>query len=89
MPEPKPPSLSRRERQIAEIIYRLGSMTGAEVLEAMPDAPSYSALRGTRRSNPRAARVAQLLANYLFVRTSITPPGWPDPHFCCASDALK
>ena len=37
--------LSRRERQIMEILYRKGQATSGEVLEAMPDAPGYSAVR--------------------------------------------
>lgn len=38
-------SLSRRERQIMNIIYQKGSATAAEVLENLPDPPSYSAVR--------------------------------------------
>lgn len=38
-------TLSRRERQIMDILYRMGRATAAEILEAMPDAPSYSAVR--------------------------------------------
>jgi predicted transcriptional regulator len=41
--------LSRRERQIMDIIYKLGQATAAEVLESMPDAPSYSAVRAMLR----------------------------------------
>jgi predicted transcriptional regulator len=37
--------LSRRERQIMDIIYRMGNATAAEVLENLPDPPSYSAVR--------------------------------------------
>ena len=37
--------LSRRERQILDIIYRLGEATAQEVLENLPDPPSYSAVR--------------------------------------------
>jgi BlaI family transcriptional regulator, penicillinase repressor len=38
--------LSRRERQILEILYRAGKASAAEVREAMgDDAPSYSAVR--------------------------------------------
>jgi len=37
--------LSRRERQIMEAIYRLGSSTVSEVMAEMPDPPSYSAVR--------------------------------------------
>ena len=38
-------TLSRRERQIMNIIYQKGSATAAEVLENLPDPPSYSAVR--------------------------------------------
>jgi predicted transcriptional regulator len=37
--------LSRRERQIMEAIYRLGSATVTDVMAEMPDPPSYSAVR--------------------------------------------
>ena len=37
--------LSRRERQIMEIVYRLGRATAAEVGTLMPDPPSNSAVR--------------------------------------------
>lgn len=37
--------LSRRERQIMDIVYPLGQATVAQVREEMPDAPSYSAVR--------------------------------------------
>ena len=46
---PKQPSLSRRERQIMEIVYRKGNATAAEVHEGMPDRPSYSAVRALLR----------------------------------------
>lgn len=41
--------LSRRERQILEVIYRLGRATANEVLEQMPDAPTYTTVRGLLR----------------------------------------
>ncbi len=37
--------LSRRERQIMDVIYQLGKATAAEVQERMPSPPSYSAVR--------------------------------------------
>ena len=37
--------LSRRERQIMDIIYARGEAAAAEVHDALPDAPSYSAVR--------------------------------------------
>jgi predicted transcriptional regulator len=42
-------TLSRRERQIMDILYRLGSATAAEVQENIADAPSYSAIRALLR----------------------------------------
>ena len=41
--------LSRRERQIMEIVYELGRATAVEVRERMPDPPSYSAVRAMLR----------------------------------------
>jgi BlaI family transcriptional regulator, penicillinase repressor len=38
-------ALSRRERQIVEIIYRHGRATAAEVHCDLPDRPSYSTVR--------------------------------------------
>jgi BlaI family transcriptional regulator, penicillinase repressor len=49
MAEKKQPPLSRRERQIMEIVYGLRSATAADVLEGMPDPPSYSAVRAMLR----------------------------------------
>lgn len=42
-------TLSRRERQIMDVLYRLGGATAAEVQENIPDAPSYSAVRALLR----------------------------------------
>ncbi len=41
--------LSRRERQIMEILYQRGKASASEVREAMEDAPSYSAVRAMLR----------------------------------------
>ena len=41
--------LGRRERQIMDVLYRLGSATAAQVLEALPDPPSNSSVRGMLR----------------------------------------
>jgi BlaI family transcriptional regulator, penicillinase repressor len=41
--------LSRRERQIMEILYRRGQASVSEVRAAMNDAPSYSAVRAMLR----------------------------------------
>ena len=41
--------LSRRERQILDVLYAHGSATAADVLRALPDPPSYSAVRALLR----------------------------------------
>jgi len=42
-------TLSRRERQIMDIVYRLGSVTAADVRSNLADAPGYSAVRALLR----------------------------------------
>ena len=42
-------NLSRRERQIMDVLYRDRQATAAEVLAALPDPPSYSAVRAMLR----------------------------------------
>ncbi len=42
-------TLSRRERQIMDILYQLGRATAADVHRRLPDPPSYSAVRATLR----------------------------------------
>jgi len=41
--------LSRRERQIMDIVYRRGKAAAADVLEDLPDPPTYSAVRAALR----------------------------------------
>lgn len=41
--------LSRRERQILDILYQRGQATAAEVQSALPEPPSYSAVRALLR----------------------------------------
>ena len=43
------PPLSRRERQIMDVIYQRGRATAGEVLEQLPDPPGYSAVRAMLR----------------------------------------
>ncbi|HEX8391678.1 MAG TPA: BlaI/MecI/CopY family transcriptional regulator [Longimicrobium sp.] len=44
-----PLDLGRRERQIMEVVYRLGRASASEVRAALADPPSYSAVRGMLR----------------------------------------
>jgi predicted transcriptional regulator len=49
MAKRSPNDLSRRERQIMDIIYQRGRATATEVMEQMPEAPGYSAVRAMLR----------------------------------------
>jgi BlaI family penicillinase repressor len=42
-------NLSRRERQIMDILYQRGRASASEIHEALPDRPSYSAVRAKLR----------------------------------------
>ena len=45
---PKPPKkdgFSRREREIMDALYKLGSASAAQILDQIPDAPTYTAIR--------------------------------------------
>ena|SRR5438093_7148426 len=45
MAVPKPADLTRRERQIMDILYRLGRATAGEVMHELRGDPSYSTVR--------------------------------------------
>jgi BlaI family transcriptional regulator, penicillinase repressor len=66
-----PPPLSRRERQIMDVIYRLGRATAAEVHAALPDAPSYSTVRALLKvlETKGHLRHAALGPRYVFTPT--------------------
>jgi BlaI family transcriptional regulator, penicillinase repressor len=49
MPKDKHVTLSRRERQMMDVLYARGRATAAEILEALPDPPTYSAVRAKLR----------------------------------------
>lgn len=49
MTKKKLDSLSRRERQVMDIVYRRGEANAHDVATDLPDEPSYSAVRGMLR----------------------------------------
>ena len=49
MRAPLTSGFSRRERQIMDIVYRLGSATAADIHARMPDPPTYTTVRGLLR----------------------------------------
>jgi predicted transcriptional regulator len=48
-PQPRDHRLSRRERQIMDVLHARQQATVAQVLEDLPDPPSYSAIRALLR----------------------------------------
>jgi predicted transcriptional regulator len=56
----KPPvstALTRRERQIMDVLYRLGRATAAEIMEQLPGSPSNSTVRTQLRVLEAKGRV--------------------------------
>lgn len=49
---------SRRERQIMDILYRLGQASAMEVMEQLPDPPSYSAIRALLATLEQKGQIA-------------------------------
>lgn len=49
MTKASPPRLSRRERQILDVVYRLRRASAAEVRRELPDPPTYTTVRGLLR----------------------------------------
>ena len=47
--QPELPASSRRERQVMDILHRRGEATVAEIMEELPDPPTYSAVRSVLR----------------------------------------
>jgi len=45
LPAPVPQKLTRREREIMDVLFRLGQAPGEEIRERLLDPPSYSAVR--------------------------------------------
>jgi predicted transcriptional regulator len=42
-------TLSRRERQIMDLVYRMGEASAADIHRDLPDAPTYTTVRGLLR----------------------------------------
>jgi predicted transcriptional regulator len=63
--------LSRRERQVLDVLYRAGRATCAEVQKAMADPPSYSAVRTFLRilEEKELVRHEQDGAQYVYIPT--------------------
>ena len=68
-----PRDLSRRERQIMDVVYRLGDATVADVREEMPDPPSYSSVRALLRVLEEKGHVSHRQDGPRYVYRATTP----------------
>jgi len=62
---------SRRERQIMDILYRLGRATAAQVLAELPGRPSYSTVRTQLRVLERKGHVRHEAVGLRYVYSPI------------------
>ena len=69
----RPESLSRRERQIMDVLYRLERATAAEVQAGLPDAPSYSAVRTLLRVLEEKGHIRHTQDGPRYVYSTIQP----------------
>ncbi len=65
--------LSRRERQIMDILYRHNAATANEVLAALPDPPSSSAIRTLLRILEEKGHVRHTQERLRYVYTPVHP----------------
>jgi predicted transcriptional regulator len=73
----KPPheNLSRRERQIMEVLYRCGRASVGEVMQELPDPPTYSAVRAMLRILEEKGQIKHLEEGKKFVYLPSVPRG--------------
>ena len=83
MTKPTPSALSRRERQIMDILYRRGRATGGEVMDDLPGNPSYSTVRTQLRVLERKGHVRHEEQGLKFVYMPAVP------HRAARKSALK
>jgi predicted transcriptional regulator len=61
-------SVSRRERQLLDVVYRLGSATAAEIHREIEDPPTYTTVRGLLRVlvGKGQLRIARAAGRYVY-----------------------
>jgi BlaI family penicillinase repressor len=66
-------SLSRRERQIMEVLYRRNGATVAEILAELANPPSYSAVRTTANILERKGYINHVQKGRSYLYNPVTP----------------
>jgi predicted transcriptional regulator len=67
MPNEKLPPLSRRERQIMDVLYKLERGTAAEILDGLADQPSYSTIRAQLRVLEEKGHIGHVEDNQRYI----------------------
>lgn len=65
--------LSRRERQVMDIVYRRGRATAAAVMDDLPDPPTYSAVRAAMRLLEEKGLLRHEVDGKRYVYLPVTP----------------
>jgi predicted transcriptional regulator len=73
MDSPQHHALSRRERQIMDLLYRGKEMTAGEIHRTMPDPPSYSAVRAMLRVLEEKGHIRHEEKNLRYVYSPVVP----------------
>jgi predicted transcriptional regulator len=73
MPKTVPHTLTRRERQIMDILYRRGRATAGDVLEDLPGSVTYSTVRAQLRVLEDKGHVQHIEVGLRYVYTAIVP----------------
>ncbi len=68
-------SLSRRERQIMEFLYRKRAATVADILKGIPNPPSYSAVRTTVNILERKGHLRHVKEGKRYLYSPVTSRG--------------
>lgn len=75
MPRPLAHSLSRRERQIMDVLYRVHRATAAEIQAQLPDPPSYSTVRALLRILESKGHIRHTSEGAKYVFEPVAPRG--------------
>jgi len=75
MPPAGHESLGRRERQIMDVVYRLGRAAVADVMRELPDPPTYSAVRAMLRYLERKGHLRHSRDGTRYVYEPTVPHG--------------
>jgi predicted transcriptional regulator len=73
MPRPNADTLSRRERQIMDVLHRVPRATAATVREELPSPPSYSAVRALLRILEEKGHIRHLVDGPRYVYEPVAP----------------